>query len=855
MLTFLGLLFLLPCATAAAALPAPEWVPWPDAPVNLRQDSSPRLIEDCSSVAEWRTGVTGLLSDEEYTPAPGTLRVPPETGIYRYFGVVDLEQTPVLELGVKRARGQWRVTADLVESCWKAGGCVLEAAGDSPPGLYRVNLARRMGWRGTLGSVAVRIDTAAGAELELGFVRLRRDPAVPRPPELALQITRVDRRARIEGQRVVYTLTPVLVARRSGVGTLSLVVTDRQGRPLAGTRSQKEVRLRAGENRLTLTYSLPLARTWTPEHPHRLRARIRFAGAAGSCQVVVRAGQPVLEARAGRLLVNGRDTPIRGIGYTPREGRWPLANPRAVMAADLRVMKRMGCNAIKQWGRCPDDMLALAEEHGFFVLEGIGICYDYPAAKHEGFITAKADELAAILRGHRDSPALLCVAFGYELQGDAEKIRAYVEAMQRVAKRVAPEVLTTYAGLPDVIDWELPVDLGSIQIYTGHDSQRLRAELQRYRERLGERPLLVAEYGHHSRRAEPLTYYRAWQAEGYQLEWRALRQAGAIGGFAFMWDDRGRPGQQADDKESFFGLHDASDRPKMAFYFVGEMFGGFRLVEAPAHLTYAERPRVVLAEGATARERWAAEDLVRAIPGASFAESATAGEDARATILIGTASKSPLLRAYLKDQSLKPGEGLIRVVEQGAAPVVLLAGGDEFGTGLAVQKYLYLGLDRSLGEASGPPLTFRAAAAARDPVGGKQAWLVTDRPGSDGACVAMERQYAGIVFRGLSAAAIERFGARKKLYLWLRLDHGGAPAYYYLNRGLGGYYAIDGDGSGWQWLALEHAVGPERTDGLAWESDELEFSLYLRAHRVGMPVYVDRLVVTPDAAWRPDAEE
>ena len=835
-------------AAPAGAAPLPyEHTEWPAGDVDLRRDSSPRLVEDCRSVAEWRMGVNGLLSDARFIPQPGTLRIPAGTGMYRYFASVDLGETPVLEIGVRRSSGKWSVDASLVESCWKAGARVFESPEGAAPGIYRIPLARITGWKGTAGSIGIAVNVGAGAEVDLGFLRLRRDPAAPPAPEPALRILRVDRRTRRQGDRALYTLTPLIRSDRSYAGMLSLEVLSLSGSKVAST--QRKAALKPGENALPLSYALPLERTWTPEHPHRLRARIRFRGPAGACERTVRAGQPVLELAGGRLLVNGKDTIIRGMGYSPREGRWPLPNPEAVIAGDFRALRRMGCNAIKQWGRCPDAMLALAEEHGMFVLEGIGVCYDYPAPKHDAFVEARGDELAAILRAHRDSPAILCEAFGYELYGDDRKICQYVEALQQVARREAPEVLTTYAGLPNVIGWQLPVDIGSIQIYCGHDTKRLREELVRYRKSLAGRPLLVAEYGHHSRHVDPLLTYRAWQAEGNQMEWRTLLDAGAIGGFVFMWDDRGRPGKQADDKESFFGINDAADRPKMAYYFVGEMFGGFRMAEAPQRVTWPRDAVVLVSKSAPPALQWAAEDLVRTLPGARLAPSPEAPAPGP-RILLGTPADNPSLRPLLAGRSLRAGEGLIRVRGEGGSEVVALAGGDAEGAALAAYKYLYLGWEKGLQKASGAPLTFEAADCPRSPIGEKRAWLVPDRAGAAGQCVAFDTQYTGVNLRGRCLAAGRADGPQQQVYLWIRVDHAG-PAYYFINRGLSRYVAVDGAGEGWQWVPLRHATGPDQADGVVWESDDLDFDFYLRAHRAGKPVFLDTLVVTPDAEWKP----
>lgn len=819
---------------------------------GLMKGSRLRYIEDFESIAYWRSIVHSNLQDKSYLETPGILYLKSAQNIRKRIDIVDIDNYPVLEMKILETKGKWSVTIVFRNNNGVATTVVFQADDSLQPGVHRVNYKTLSKQSGIITGILLYIKTERDASVKMEYLRLCEDtPQVPVVSEV--EFNKINRKAVLAGDGASYKLTLAINAKKETKGILDLNAKDKNGSAVMLKKEPMTLVLKEGKNTIDFSYSLNKKYIWDPDNPVRIIGTLTFTSQGGKVFTKeLKLGQPVLEIKGDKLFVNGRQFLSKGMGYSPREGRWQQQKRKEVLETDFKDMKKLGINTIKQWGMAPSDFVDMAEEYGMFIIEGLGGEYEYPSSRHSHYIAMKKEELIELLEMHKESPSVLVESFGWEYWGEGadDYIVDFVEEMHKTSKEYAPEILTTYAGIPNVIGWQLPVDIGSIQIYRGHNTQVLKDDLMKYKTNLKGKPVLVTEFGHSSNYAKPSVHRRAWQAEGYQMEWNTMVECGVIGGVVFMWDDRGMPGQQKDgDPEYFFGIRDVKENPKMSFFFVGEMFGGLKLLEKPQKIVYPDSPVITGADSKL--NRILMRDLNIVTGGVIKYDVDITQDDLKENLLLIDDGNNKVVAKLegFKKPVLKTGEGTIKILNNpwnAKNKIILFSGGDDYGAGLAVEKYIYEGRDSSVKTATGAPIVVEA-----EKYPGKMAETESSKEGASKGCVKISKQWAGVDFIGITALAVKNYEEFRKVYLWLRVNFNNSSASFFVNRKLDRWYPLRGDGSAdWQWIQLKHATGPGQEDGFVWTSEDIDFSFYL-SQESPESVYVDQLLITPDALFKP----
>ncbi len=291
----------------------------------------------------------------------------------------------------------------------------------------------------------------------------------------------------------------------------------------------------------------------------------------------------------GRYLARGSEKVVpRGVTYGPFPANArgePFPEP-GVAAADFRLMREAGIDAIRTYFVPPEWVVAAAEE------AGIGMLIDVPWAKHLCFLDgarARRDAREAVRTAARLGARfgnIIGYSVGNEIPTDvvrwhgADRVSRFIASLADAVRQSDPFGLVTYANFPPTEYLDLPfLDFATFNVYL-HDLETFRRYLLRLQNLVGERPVLLGELG-----MDSLRHGEAGQAAFLAGHLREAALDGIAGTFVFSWSDLWHTGGHTIDDWKF-GITRADRSPKPSFEAMASV-----AVDRPERLL-TSRPRV-----------------------------------------------------------------------------------------------------------------------------------------------------------------------------------------------------------------------------------------------------------------------
>ncbi|HVU25691.1 MAG TPA: glycoside hydrolase family 2 TIM barrel-domain containing protein [Opitutus sp.] len=306
----------------------------------------------------------------------------------------------------------------------------------------------------------------------------------------------------------------------------------------AGPQRHENPRVESG--RIVLALRVPAPRLWSPETPalHTLRVGLEMAPGAPVDDAIVRFGLRRIEAGAGGLRLNGAPLKLRGYNRHEWHPNFGPCTPVLQMAADLQLLRDLGCNFIRG-AHYPQDQhfLDLCDELGFLVWEeNLGWGQREKTFASEKFRRDHRTALRAMVRASVNHPSVIVWGFLNEAGTDAGYVRPVIEETVATLRALDPTRLVSYASMFALTDRHFDlVDLIALNLYPGwYGCEGVGAPLEliapAIRETLaridaagfGDKPVIISEIG-----AEALYGWRDahgdFFTEAYQAEY--LRRA------------------------------------------------------------------------------------------------------------------------------------------------------------------------------------------------------------------------------------------------------------------------------------------------------------------------------------------
>ena len=250
---------------------------------------------------------------------------------------------------------------------------------------------------------------------------------------------------------------PAEAIRRAAVTTLSLDGTVRidlifeegvaDGDLAVGIafdgRAPRMRKVRVAGGRASLAAKLPCPTPWSPESP----ALHTLTVTTPSDAITERFGLRTVEARDGRILVNGR--PVKLMGYNRHEADadlGPALGPQQHLQ-DLRLLREMHCNFIRGC-HYPQNQgfLDLCDQLGFFVWEeALGWGNPPQQLADKVFFAHQVEAARAMVRESVNHPSVILWGFLNEAASDSPESRPLYKAITDAIRGEDSSRLVTYA--------------------------------------------------------------------------------------------------------------------------------------------------------------------------------------------------------------------------------------------------------------------------------------------------------------------------------------------------------------------------------------------------------------------------
>ena len=197
------------------------------------------------------------------------------------------------------------------------------------------------------------------------------------------------------------------------------------------------------------TFDLLDVRFWSPEHPQMYLARTVVEGADGTKDIYETPfGVRTAVFQADGFYLNGVKTFLKGVCLHHDAGALGAAWNEDAWVRRLKMLKKMGCNAIRCSHNPPaPEFLDLCDRMGFLVMDELTDTWTWPK-KENGYATLFNDwaekDLVAMIRRDRNHPSVILWSIGNECGEQGDSTRWWIPRMLTdICHREDPTRLTT----------------------------------------------------------------------------------------------------------------------------------------------------------------------------------------------------------------------------------------------------------------------------------------------------------------------------------------------------------------------------------------------------------------------------
>lgn len=288
--------------------------------------------------------------------------------------------------------------------------------------------------------------------------------------------------------------------------TVELELLDSEGKLVAGPLSQHIELVKPGEEVYqSLRCEVKNPRKWCAEDPYLYNLLITLKGPDGGVLEVIRefVGFRKVEAKDGRILVNGKPVYLRGVNRHEIDPERGYAVTRELMELDARLMKQLNINTVRT-SHYPNHpyWYYLCDRYGIYVIDeanvechGIanigkaGLILRNEPANNPEWLPAIMDRVVRMVERDKNRPCVIMWSlgnesgYGFNFDAAAAWIKGY-DPTRPVHYEGATHVLWNKGYVPR------SVDVISVMYPTLEFLEWLATELQ------DDRPVIMCEYAH-----------------------------------------------------------------------------------------------------------------------------------------------------------------------------------------------------------------------------------------------------------------------------------------------------------------------------------------------------------------------
>jgi beta-glucuronidase len=227
------------------------------------------------------------------------------------------------------------------------------------------------------------------------------------------------------------------------------------------------------EDRAVFRCVVPQPRVWSPGDPQLHTVRVALCNPDGTRELddlTVRFGLRRIEARDGKLWLNGERLQLRGYNRHEWHPNYGPCTPTLQMVADLQLLRDLGCNFVRG-SHYPQDQrfLDLCDEFGVLVWEeNLGWGQREKTFASEKFCRDHDIALRAMVRASGNHPSVIIWGFLNEAGTDEAYVRPLFEKTAATLRALDPTRLISYASMFALTDRNFDlVDLIGLNVYPG----------------------------------------------------------------------------------------------------------------------------------------------------------------------------------------------------------------------------------------------------------------------------------------------------------------------------------------------------------------------------------------------------
>lgn len=194
----------------------------------------------------------------------------------------------------------------------------------------------------------------------------------------------------------------------------------------------------------------------SPDSPELYTLNVTIKGASGTLDELRQSfGIRNIKFDGSGFYVNGKSILMKGVCLHHDGGCVGAAVPKAVWKRRLKVLKSMGCNAIRTAHNPPaTNFLDLCDELGFLVIDEAFDKWPYGSRRHDwiryGWKDNWKKELIKFIRRDRNHPSVVLWSCGNEVsRATSKKVKRMMSRMRDIVRRLDPSRAVTTVISPN----------------------------------------------------------------------------------------------------------------------------------------------------------------------------------------------------------------------------------------------------------------------------------------------------------------------------------------------------------------------------------------------------------------------
>ncbi len=183
---------------------------------------------------------------------------------------------------------------------------------------------------------------------------------------------------------------------------------------------------------------------WSPESPYLYKLKVTISQGDQVIDTYLSDyGIYQLSRKQGILMLNNAEFSFKGINYIEEFGSTGLCASYSDVERDVKLIKSLGCNIIKLYGRPASSYLIdLCNKYGLLLMEEIPV-FTVPGQilESENFLQLAENQLNEMIFAHKNNPCVFAYGLGNDFDVTGTAGQTYVKRMVAAARQIDSRLL------------------------------------------------------------------------------------------------------------------------------------------------------------------------------------------------------------------------------------------------------------------------------------------------------------------------------------------------------------------------------------------------------------------------------